>query len=809
MSLFRNISYMLVAVGIVFSSGVVTLAQGECPTAPGKADPSWSDEQARTHSIKMYKHGLCSYQEIRKNSERIRTSADDAVFDWVNEYFNDLLKLVETRSTYPSKMLRDRFETSERFKDHQARWWDVITYIELSKGIYVEENCEQKGSDGLCVGNPYIQMALAQGKTPRQELERTAHAPRPLFADPWFLLGDVIVDDSELSEKSFLLRHANRQAKKAYDLAKETRDMRWQELGDAAEAHEENATAIRAPVDKLKRKIVDILDRYGRSDEEIENSDPFRRLEVREAAIRDRLGEIEKAVDYLFKQYPADDEFANTRMQELDEEARPLEAELAQIATEREEIRLPDIPDADRNRLKMLRDDLELVERDAERRIARDRENYLTAKRLHEGAQERLDAAERAHAKADVELREFMDETRFVVTSVWTNDAEIELDFDSITKIMKIVEADLKDNVEALEQLKRVRERAREAMIDAADDVDFFADELLSAGYYALALQLTVEWADAARKLIQSAKAGPVGVGVELVNQFVTNIIFEPSYYEYKGGRLDDYRKGESPWLNLGMAETIYPGELLDSTIKRAAKDAVGFLFKLEKQNLTSQQLQKMIRGVEVEVAGHLQRFSPEGYKQTLKLLTDKSVLVRSLKESDLALSTLTGQQGKRAFAGKVGANLLKGLAVSLAKEELKKAANLIEQDEYDNYMMAQIYLSKAVGTFRKAGNDYWAQLQIVKIKRYVRDALIEGYNPEEQQFEGKNLPFFADPGYQISLDVEEEFEGQFKAKVTLGGITLERDLRRSTPVWKLPDDSLELFTSDMPERLELKIVLK
>ncbi|SLN54288.1 hypothetical protein ROA7450_02796 [Roseovarius albus] len=781
----------------------------DCPAAVGKRDPSMSDEEIRAHDIASMQSALCSFREIRDRTDRVKADADYEVFDWIEKFHLGYLNLIATRLSFPGKQLHDRLENSERYKDHQQDWWQIINYIGLSQGIYIEENCEHEKFNGMCVQDPYLMTATAQGKDWYEELDRTANAKRPNFIDPWFLIGDVIIDDSALSEQSFRLRHNAKEAKKAYELAMETRDMRAEELAEAARQHEANTAEFLEPVNKIKSELAKILDRYQRSDEDIANSQEFRNLTARSETITKRLGEIERAIDYLFSTYPDDDAFANQRMQALDNETVALETEQERIAVAKEGLSIPKLTPSDQTRVDQLKDELDLVESDAERRIARDKENHLSAKRLSLDAEARFLIAGLDYAKADIALRQFMDETRFAVKSIYTNDAEIELVTDSITEALKIINEDLHDHEALLEQAYRVRERAREEMIDAADIADVFAEELLQSGYYSLALQVGVEWADAAYKIAKSAKGGPLGVGVELISQLVTNTVIEPSYYEYQGGRMEDYLKGQSPWMELGIVETFYLGNLLDKGAKRVKKTYVGYIFKVLKQDLTSFHLKKMIREAEVEAINQMQRFKPEGYKNAQNILKDKAALAKGLKESDLTFKSLTGQKGFKSFVSTVGLDMLKGFGTSLIKEELKKMSNLIAQPAFDEYMAAQLALHETVMLFRKAGNEYWNIKKLVEFKREMRDTLIEEYRPDENQYEGKNDPFFADPGYQIALEVEEEFEGQFKADVTLQGIPLERDPRRTTPVWRLPENSLDLFKAEMPERLELRVILK
>lgn len=780
---------------------------------------SSDEETAREATLEFIETSLCRYGAIRAHTERALSTDDTEFFDALLDQNIDFRELVKSRSRYPGRQLLERLK-SPRFSGQIETSRDIIFYMSLTTDIFTEDNCPVEKINGFCGHGTIFQMLSAQGRDPRSEFERIGREARLQNVDPWFLIGDVVVDNSILSDKSAQLRRAARDARTAYVLATETVELRLAQLADASRTRQVNVARIRERLQKLLDEIRQIRIDNAPSLEEVQATSTYQNQAGRIERLTARTTRIDIALEYLNQRNSSGDAFNQNRIAELQSERQSIDSELEQLVQAQQDLMLPRLSPSTQRRLDKLEGEAELEAKDVERRIAREDREVESAQRLYDEARQAEQLAERAYVETDAAMREFLANTRYAISAVETADADIRLLGSHEVPEIPHMNTEIAELLALTNEAWRLREMTRRQMMQAASDVDGAAASLLQAGYLSLAAQFATEVVEMGWSLRKAASGGPVMLLMESTRQIVSNLIFPPTYYEAAGGELDygkttDIIRGHNsngyPAWYYAFGDTFSAGNMSAEAALEFAKTVGGHPTKVWAAAIAADASKQTIDTARREAQSRINREVAETAFSNISLaMRDVSGEAEKLAGLRKDLDALTGNAGKVEFGKAVIGDLLKGLGGSLAKQFTKKQiADAVEQPYFDLYMASQVDLSNAVRLFIAAGNEYYELSEWLKFKRAVRDAVIELFRPDTNQFEDNNEPFFADPGYRIWIDQADQASNALNADVTLGGIELVRDATSTRPTWRLPEDSLQLFKSSMPERLELRIMLK
>lgn len=792
-----------------------------CPPPASVGDMNSPDEAiARQAALEFAESTLCRYEVIRAFAARTVSAGDIDFFDSLISYTADFRQTILSRSTYPNRQILQRLR-DPRFADRLKDWQDVHTYVTLTLDIYNEDNCPQEKIDGLCVRSTMFTMLQGQGKDPRAEFERIGRDTRVKKIDPWFLIKQVVVDDSALSETSDRLRRTARDTRRAYQLARETHELRQEQLEQAEITAAKNIAEmsqgparLRVELDKLRSENLPDL-------ESIRTSAAYRNLSERAGQLAERHGQIDGALGYLYENTNENDQAGNRRISELEGEQAAIDSEIRELVQAQQDLLLPNPDPETQARLEDMADELELAERDLQRRIDRETREVDAARRLAYEAEDDMATKEGPYQEADQALRLFLADTEYIIESVTSVDAKILLDSEDIREQIARLNIEIAQWRALTNEAGRVRNQARHKMLDAGQAADDYGLFLLQAGRRSIAAQFAVELAASTAKMAYAtAKGGIYGAAAEGVGQTLSNIFFPPSFYETKGGKLlydketgniisptapDDPSAQYTVWDTIGLSAVVKQGA------KRIAKNVSSTVIKPATRALLVDVQKSVADKAHEDLTEALMRdvLNPGAeIPNTLQEALFRETEMLSALEKDLVEANQ--RAGRLNLDVKGLKSFLIGMGESLAKDYLKKsAADVIEQPYFQRYLEAQARLSQSTRLFIAAGDRYYSYEQTLLLLRELRDGFVEALDPEADQVFELNDPFFADPGYQIWLELKEGQNARLRADLELGGIPLERDPSSTAYMWRLPEDSLERFTSDLPERLEIRIKLK
>jgi len=681
---------------------------------------------------------------------------------------------------------------------------DFSLYNYLSEDIWYEDRCP-KGRK--CYDGTWYTSTIKQGKDPRAELVRIARDVRIDPPDPWFLIGKIIVDDSALDDKSRRLRNVLKDAREEYRTKSETVEMRRQQLVEAEKQWESRVSQLRKEPEALIRKLGELNARNRTDPEKVAKSEKYANLSERVEKTRSRINEIDERISCLFESAEPGDNFNTNRMKALRAEQDALHSEVDEIATAQDDMLDPQRSDGERREIDAVANELNVVRRDADRRVNIENGKLQSSKKLFSNAELAFGPAETAMIAADKSLREFLAEKKHAVSGLLTADADIDLVGQKGAKAIADVNALIKQQERTTQTLARNREEARKFMVETAGVVEAAAEKLLHAGYGSLLVQGLVEAADAAHSLKKASAAGPVGMLIDAKRQLYLNLIFPPNYADPSGGKLEDYFKTGRPGSDYGLAEIAAPKALSLPAAKSAANAAYSFANKFalkEIESLIAADALEKAFGDAARSAGS--EVTEAEFSAALSELAKKGEeLAKAAAKADVS----SGRTGIKALTKAAFADLGKSLLRSASKAVAKQAvAELIEQPYFHRYMEAQVELSGDVYKYRLAGNAYWQSRDLLTILRGMRDAFMDVYDAESGELIRRNEAFFADPGYRFELKTKSDISVGFKADVFLGGVQLSRDTGTTGPVWTISEDAVKKFNVNMPEKLDLIIKL-
>lgn len=796
---------------LVWISSISTAqpSPGNCdafPTVPPNFAELSPDEQ-RGFAIEIAAYQACVYERFRDNRQRKISSGDAEMLESAISFFKQQEQLFSTREKFPIAAFRERIQLlqpPEHFRD-------LITYMNLANEIMIEDDCATRfGTDGCTQASVYSGLK-AEGKDPRAEFEAIGQRVRFENVPAWFVIGQVKVDDSARSDRAFNLREDLRAAKRRYDSAMETLELREAQLDDASKLHQDRVAELKKKPQELRDRIDEIRAAHRPNPDEVRASQDHANLVSQIESADRRIEEIDRAVKYLFENSTAEDTFSRDRIRALQDELEQVNRSRDEADAAIDKMILPELPEEAQRKVDALEDELEIEGNDARRRIALEDSRLESARTLWTDAKAEVRQLEGPYLAADAALRAFRKEGELAVKGISSEHAEILLTGARQYEQLEFLKRQVRQLESAQLRVDRVRETARRQMIEAAEEADRMNEVLLHAGYRSIAAQSMVEITDALWSVRKAAAGGPGAILAESAKQIMSNLTFPPSYYDAKGGKLEDYFKRRDTSAEHEASGVAKLDKVAYSSFKTAVKQMMFApaknLAEMEKIDFLKAARDTAVKAGNEQIAKEIEKTGMANVADAMKPAFD---IIEKLESTEKKLANARGKNGWKEMGKAQGVSFLKSVLKSAGKEVIKKEmADFLEQPHFDAYMNAQVDLAGAVQSFRSAGDIYWQLEEELKRARGLRDAALEAFDPDTGQFVEKNEPFFADPDYAITLNLADETERSFDSTVTLGGLELRRDTRTTAYRWVLPDNAPEKLTVDSPEKLDLIIKLQ
>lgn len=800
-----------------FILALPAMAQQNCaqPSVHATADYEAMDDDAyRASTIAWISYQICSY----------RAFLDDPVFKKGNEHtaFVEALigalekdiQTLETRETLPRAALLEKAQQRPPGDNFSG----AATYMILGYELGVEQKLIAQGcpvnDNGRCAQHTYLDQAEAQGLDPNAELERIARDVRYAPLPAWFVIGDVVVKREGNATEGAELSYELVRARDAYESAADALDVAERDFGKAQRQRRSEIDVIEAKLAPFNHKVALLTYPETVDTDAVQARTTYQTYSRTIGERQGRIDTISQRIDYLQASSTATDDFTRGRISTLLDEQTTLRGEIEQISSERGALLVAQRSPQEQAALREARSALDLETRDADRRRLVANERFLRSKALFDRDSDTYAQAEERYSEASEAWFIFRARNKIVVQGVESEHAEIyltDVDLEPIKKLNEAIEALKTQQV----RVNRHREDARAQMIAAAKVAGEKAKTLGRAGAVSVLSQAGVEVFFSGLDLFKSFKNGGVaGIAVEATKQLVQRSAIPPSYYDAPGGSLEDFMVRGRPADEYGSAAYSRPEGWGKRAAKRAAKQAISVGPSVGAKAIQVETAKASVAAAQTAFVKRVDTLAQvfdrvNISKAAAPLIEQQKQLAKASKE----LAAMTGASGRGAQMGKFGKDFAKGMVRDLAKEGLKRQLTmLIEQPAFEEYMRAQVNLATAVKYFRLAGNAHWENAEKLSKLRGLRDALLDKLDPATGIYVERNDAFFVEDRYMITLylvDEDEEVRRNFQAEVTLGGVALERVPVTEAVRYVVPENGAAIFTPDLPERLELQILVR
>jgi len=793
------------------------LAQKNCVQPPAQTTAEYEamdDDAYRAISIAWIRYKICSYRAFIDDPVFMKGAEHTAFVGALIGALEKDIQTLETRESLPRAALIEK--SQQRTPD--SNFLAAGTYFGLGFELGIEQKLVADGcpveANGRCSQRTYLDQIEAQGLDPEAELERIARDVRYAPLPAWFVIGEVIVRREGNATEGAELAYELVRGKDAYNSAADALDIAERDFGKAQLKRKTEIDVIEARLAPFRHKVALLIYPETVDADAVQASGVYQTYTSTIATHQGRIDTISQRVDYLQASSTATDSFTRGRISALLDEQTALRREIAQISSERGALLVAQRSPQEQAKLLEAENALDLEKRDADRRRVVANERYLRSKALFDRDSTAYAEAEKRYTEAAEAWLGFRARNRLVVQGVESEHAEIYLTDTDMEPIKKLNEA-----IDALKrQQERVdgyREDARAKMIAAAKLAEEKGEILGRAGAASVLSQAGVEAFFSGLDLFKSFKNGGLpGIAVEATKQFVQRSLIPPSYYDAPGGSLEDFMVRGRPADEYRMAAYSRPEGWGKRAAKRAAKQAITIAPSVGAKAIQVETSKASVKAAQAAfvIQGNalLQELGRVNMSElAAPLIKQREKLAKASKE----LATMTGASGRGAQMGKFGKDFAKGLVRDLAKEDLKRQlTQLIEQPAFEEYLRAQVNLATAVKYFRIAGNAHWENADKLSKLRGLRDALLDKLDPATGVYVERNDGFFVEDNYLITLqlvDEDEEARRNFRAEVTLGGVALERVPGFEAVRFSVPEARRFDFTPDLPERLDLEIMVR
>ena len=182
----------------------------------------------------------------------------------------------------------------------------------------------------------------------------------------------------------------------------------------------------------------------------------------------------------------------------------------------------------------------------------------------------------------------------------------------------------------------------------------------------------------------------------------------------------------------------------------------------------------------------------------------------RKLAAAEKALGDLTLRNGTSRFAVKVGESFAEGYLKDISKEVMKRlVGEFFQGAAFRRYVEAQAALTATSRSLLATSTMYWETKDLYEFQLALRDAILDGYRPDETLKVLKNELFDPSQGATFRLidqhgsfsDItEREIEARF------GGVPMQRTGGRLE--FHLPGDAADRIRTGPGDTADLDIVV-